>query len=54
MKKIIEFFKKLLGIKKEEVKPVVKPKPKRKPRKKTSGGGGSSTSSKKPSLKAIK
>ncbi len=32
MRKIIDFFKKLFGIKKEEVKPVVvsKPKPKRK------------------------
>ena len=34
MRKIIDFFKKLFGIKKEEVKPVVvsKPKPKRKPK----------------------
>lgn len=59
MKKIIEFFKKLFGIKKEEVKPVVvsKPKPKRKPRKKTSGGGTSTAPKKprkKPSLKEAK
>ena len=34
MRKIINFFKKLFGVKKEEVKPVEvsKPKPKRKPK----------------------
>jgi|TARA_B100001093_G_C26757445_1_gene984069 hypothetical protein len=56
MKKIIDFFKKLFGIKKEEVKPVVvsKPKPNRKPRKKTSGGGSKPKSPKKPTKDLIK